>query len=237
VVDSDQVIVGNSSGWPGRAALYALFSNILSVLCSPVWGEEVFALPMDSLLQDIGCNQSMTDMWQEIVSEAGPPGSKQRKVYYDHLGECFQRNFLVPLKGEMIPLGASAYLGNDQVQEGRMAFFEGLYHEFSFDWRSVFAGTKGVWPNEPEHAVLILTMLAIISQQIASAVGDSDRDDRLPGYLGLLREISAMAYPWLAQCFARVASEAIGTFYRFFGGLMREFLSTDREQWDLDLSA
>jgi TorA maturation chaperone TorD len=176
-------------------------------------------------------------MWQTILNEAGSSGSAQRQMYYDHLEECFQRNFLVPLKGEMIPLGASAYLRNDQMQESRMTFFEGLYLEFSFDWRNVFAGTRGVWPNEPEHAVLILTMLAIISQQIATAMEDSDRDARLPRYLQLLREVSGMAHLWLTQCFARVASEASENFYRFFGTFMAEFLSMDQELWDLAMSA
>jgi len=136
----------------------------------------------------------------------------------------------------MIPLGAGAYLRDDQNQESRMAFFEGLYFEFSFDWRQVFAGTRCVWPNEPEHAVPVLIMLAVIAQKIATALA-GDKDGRLPRYRHLLREIDTLAHPWLAQCLDRIASEAAEGFYRFFGAFMARFLDVDREQWELDVPA
>ncbi|MDA8333487.1 MAG: hypothetical protein M0Z41_00605 [Peptococcaceae bacterium] len=236
-VGIDQAGPDSRNVWQARAVFYALFANVLSIPCSEAWGDQVLGLPMAEMLRDMGYDVTMVDLWEAVLGEAGPPGSARRSDYYSRLAECFQRDFLVPLKRDMIPLGACAYLGDDEDKEPRMTFFEGLYLRFGFDWRKALAGTNCRWPNEPEHAILILTMLAIISQRIAASMDEDTGMDTLSKYVQLLQEIFAMAQPWLAQCFANVASRAGDRFYRFFGRFMSDFLRTDQQQWELDIPA
>lgn len=214
--------------WATRSRWYALFASVFAAPYTEALLRQLLDLPMAPAWQGFAADGRLATRWQEVLADRQETGDA---AFAARLAEEFERLFLVPVRGEMVALAATAYLAPEQQRDERRAWFDQLYRSLGFEWRASLAALpgNGVWPTEPEHATLILAVLAIVCQEIADHYADQ------PTYSDLrwiLHEIVAGSSGWLETCLATVAGRAREPFYRFFAEATAAFLRADQACWE-----
>lgn len=215
-----------SETWKGRSYLYGVFSVILDRPVEMSWLKELFQ-PLTVAMKELHVT---TDVWQQadelkrFFSTSTPP---EIAHWMEEASKDYERLFLVPIPGEMVPLGASVYLQNEVNVDQRRVQWADWFERFSFAWKEFFSNSPGIWPNEPEHAALVLPMLSIIADEVATsmALGDEFTRDLQVVY----RKMIGMAMDWLPTCLQSVEKSARHPLYRFLAALCREVLILDSQ--------
>ena len=209
--------------WLSRRFLYGMFAVTLANPLEEKWPRELFTPSFLCLMESLQLSETLRGELETLEDVVQDP-FRFPQLLAEARSE-YQRLFAVPLKGSMVSLGAAAYLPQEIDLYRRRAAFEGWYERFGFNWREYLSGTCGVWPNEPEHAVLILALLAILADEIVTSLEERDGLDRDLEQVG--QEILDMAREWLPQCLSAIENQSRSLFYRTFAQLSREILVQD----------
>ena len=209
--------------WAGRRYLYGLFAVVWARPVEETWLREVLSPSFLHLGETLGLSGDLRKKLYSLLTTVADP--QNLSSFITRTGLDYEQLFMIPLKGRMVSLGAASYLPAQADLPRRRAVLEGWYARLGFDWRSELAGTNGVWPNEPEHAVLILTMLAILADEVCTSL---DNDDGLaPALAQAGQDILDLAREWLPQCLSVIESTTRNPLYQFFASFLKEFLAQE----------
>lgn len=209
--------------WSGRRFLYGLAAVFLGRQPVEEWLEQVMSPPLLAVAESLGMPRMLVDNLKKI-SEIVQDTSRLPQFLADAQTE-YERLFTVPLKGTMVPLGAGAYLPRETDFNRRRITVEDWYARFAFDWREFLSGTPGVWPNEPEHALLLLTFLAILADEVVTSLVEAD--GLAPDLMRVWHEVLSLAQEWLPTCMAQVADRSQNLYYRTLARFTGEVLARD----------
>lgn len=209
--------------WSGRRFLYGLAAVFLGRPLTKEWLEQVISPPLIAVAENLGM-QGMLVADLKKLYEVVQDASRLPQFLADAQTE-YERLFMVPLKGTMVPLGAGAYLPRETDLNQRRVVVEDWYARFAFEWREYLAGTPGVWPNEPEHALLLLTFLAILADEVVTSLDEAD--GLAPDLISVWRDVLKLTQEWLPLCLAKVANQSQNLFYRALAGFTGEVLAQD----------
>ncbi|CAA7601470.1 DMSO/Nitrate reductase chaperone [Acididesulfobacillus acetoxydans] len=209
--------------WSGRRLLYGLAAVFLGRPPAEEWLAQVFSPSFIVVVENLGLSRNLSDGLKQVLGIVQDP-AELPQFLADAQTE-YERLFRVPLKGTMVPLGAGAYLPREADLNRRRVIVEGWYARFAFDWREYLVGTPGVWPNEPEHALLLLTFLAILADEVVT--GLSEGDGLAPDLMALWHEVLSLTQEWLPACMARVADRSQNLYFRSLARLTGEVLARD----------
>ncbi|KLU63080.1 hypothetical protein CEB3_c05740 [Peptococcaceae bacterium CEB3] len=221
--EESEVCSGEIELWSGRRFLYGLAAVFLGRPPAQEWLEQVMSPPLLVVAESLGMPRILVHDLKKI-SEIVLDPSELPQFLADAQTE-YERLFRVPLKGTMVPLGAGAYLPRETDLNRRRLIVEDWYARFAFDWREYLSGTPGVWPNEPEHALLLLTFLAIMADEVVTSL--TEADGLAPDLTLVWHDVLRLTQEWLPLCLNQVADRSQNLYYRTLARFTGEVLARD----------
>ena len=216
--------------WKGRAYVYGLLGVVLARPLELTWFKELLSDPFLSVVREMELSTTVQAGLQNMRGAVDAQSTIERDRFIEETVLEFQKLFLAPIQGCMVPLGASSYLPQGTDLYRRRAACEALYERFGFAWRESLTGTPGVWPNEPEHVILALPMLAILADEIASSL--TDPDDLAVPLEQTFRDFLSATRDWMPDCLVAIEKATSNEFYGIFAQIARECLEAEYSMAD-----
>ena len=220
VIEYKDIGIDEQAVWAGRRYLYGLFAVVWAQPVEEPWLREVLSPAFIYLVATLGLSRELQEKLRALLEAIAD--LENLSSFIAQTRAEYERLFMVPLKGQMVSLGAASYLPSQADLTRRRAVLEGWYERLGFDWRNELSKTGGVWPNEPEHVVLILAMLAILTDEVCTSL--EDNDGLAPALAQAGQGILGLAREWLPQCMFNIEINTVNLFYQFFALFLREFL-------------
>lgn len=218
--DYDEVAV-----WEGRKYLYGLFGTVFAQPLTVEWLQEIGSDKFRSFLNGLGLSSRVYHWLDKLATKIDQPKNAQIKW----VGETnieYDRLFMVPIKGTLVTLGASQYLDKTLLDQRRI-MLEDLYQRFGFVWREFLRDTPGVWPNEPEHMVLVFPMLSILADEVVVSL--REKDEYSEPLMKIFQDLLLMTKDWIPVCLRRIGEATENPFYQLFSVLILESLEREYE--------
>ena len=213
-----------ASSWKGRSYLYGILATILNRPNEADWIPGLFD-PLNAVIHELELSErvqalllELSDFFKTASSDQVIEWLREARLEYDRL-------FLVPIRDQMVPLGASQYLKDEGILDDRRLKWEDWYLRFGFEWREFFTDSLGVWPNEPEHAALVLPMLSIMADEVSLSA--TEQDEFLNDLKAVYREMLELSHDWLPDCFQAIFQAATHPLYTAFSAMGKEFFELD----------
>lgn len=209
--------------WEGRRYIYGILAVVFTGPPEERWFKDLlspsFAKFVECLAVSAQVKESLALLLTKVQSEEG------QNDFYEQTCQEYERLFMVPIKKSMVSLGAASYLPEETDLSKRRAELESWYTRLGFDWREYLAGTNGVWPNEPEHLLLVLTLLTILADEVATSI---QAEDGLAADIAQVgQSILNMIQEWVPQVMMRIKERTSNLFYLFFSDFLKEFIEND----------
>ncbi len=210
--------------WRGRVYLYGILTVLLSQPPQFEWLKGVFGPILGQIIRALGLSERLVNITNEI--EQVLSNENVDTSWLQNAEAEYYRLFTVPVNGEMVSLGASSYLPENELDRRRIEWEE-LYERFGFAWRNLFNDTSGVWPNESEHVVLILPILAILSDEIIQSI--ESEDEFTSALQRVYNTALRRAHDWLPICFTTIQQKSRHPLYIFLGEMAESVIRMDYE--------
>jgi TorA maturation chaperone TorD len=210
--------------WKGRSYLYGILATILNRPDEMDWIQGLFD-PLEAVTTELGLSDRVQRLVLELKTFYQSSSSDQVDDWLHVARQEYDRLFIVPIKDQMVPLGASVYLHNEEVLDERRLKWEGWYFKFGFEWRELFRDSLGIWPNEPEHAALTLPMLSMIADEVS--LSRMNQDEFFNELQVVYRDMMRLSHDWFPDCFKAILEASNHPIYTLLAALGMEFFELD----------
>lgn len=213
-----------ASLWKGRSYLYGILATILNRPDETDWIQGLFD-PLGVIIHELELSGSVQALMLELSQFFKTASSEQVSEWCREARREYDRLFLVPIRDQMVSLGASEYLKDEEILGDRRLKWEDWYMRFGFEWREFFADSVGVWPNEPEHVALVLPMLSIMADEVS--LSTLERDEFSNDLQAVYHDMLKLANDWLPNCFQAISQASAHPLYTAFSAVGKDFFELD----------
>lgn len=209
--------------WEGRRYIYGILAVVFAGPPEEGWFKDLLSPAFAKFVECLAISAQVKESLALLLIKV--QGEKGQNDFREQTCQEYERLFMVPIKKSMVSLGAASYLPEETDLSKRRAELESWYTRLGFDWREYLAGTNGVWPNEPEHLLLVLTLLTILADEVATSI---QADDGLAADIARVGQgILNMIQEWVPQAMTRIEERTSNLFYLFFSSFLKEFIEND----------
>ena len=211
--------------WKGRSYLYGIVSVLFIQPVKKDWLKNLFVKDFFNIVDALDLSSDLRKKSIKMKYFFSNCSEEELGKWTQDAEFEYNRLFVVPVKGEMVLLGASAYLPKNTNVTRRCIAWEELYQRFAFNWQSYLSDTLGVWPNEPEHLVLLLPFLSIMSDEVARSLEDDD--EFKVSIKNLFNDIINSTSDWTIKCLKKIENNSKHSLYSFITKFTREIIEND----------